>query len=102
METAHNSRIFTIFEGASEIQRVITGSDVRYPADPGYRYYRGTSSKTGRLTGKRAAASDRVERAGPGSEVRLTGAAGRLGSLPIAFSAEFDVQRAQVLPAEIV
>ena len=53
METAHNSRIFTIFEGASEIQRVITGSDVRYPADPGYGYYRGTSSKTGRLTGKR-------------------------------------------------
>jgi len=35
-------------------------------------------------------------------EVRLTGAAGRSGSLPIAFSAEFDVQRAQVLPAEIV
>jgi hypothetical protein len=33
--------IFTIFEGASEIQWVITGSDVGYPVDPGYRYYRG-------------------------------------------------------------
>jgi hypothetical protein len=32
---------------------VITGSDIRYPVHSGYRYYRGTSSKTARLAGKR-------------------------------------------------
>ena len=32
---------------------MITGSDVGYLAHPGYRYYRGTSSKMGCLTGKR-------------------------------------------------
>jgi hypothetical protein len=32
---------------------VITGSDGRYPADSGYRYLRGTSSKTKRFTEKR-------------------------------------------------
>ena len=47
------STIFTIFEGASEIQRVITGSDLGFPVHLGYRYYRGTSSKMGCLTGKR-------------------------------------------------
>src|SRR5271156_4914576 len=35
-------------------------------------------------------------------EVRPDGAAGRLGSLPVAFGAEFDIQGAQVLPPEIV
>jgi hypothetical protein len=50
--------IVDIFEGASEIQRVITGSDVGYLVDPGYRYHRGISSKTGCLTGKRVAVPD--------------------------------------------
>ena len=34
----------------------------------------------------------------PWPEVRPNGTAGRLGSLPVAFSAEFDIQGAQVLP----
>jgi hypothetical protein len=38
----------------------------------------------------------------PRPKVRPNGAAGRLGSLPVAFGAEFDVQGAQVLPPEIV
>jgi hypothetical protein len=36
------------------------------------------------------------------AEVRPNGTAGRLGSLPVAFGAEFDIQGAQVLPPEIV
>jgi hypothetical protein len=45
------AKIVAIFKGASELQWVITGSNVRYPADSGYQYLRGTSSK--RLTEKR-------------------------------------------------
>jgi hypothetical protein len=38
----------------------------------------------------------------PRPKFRPDGAAGRLGSLPVAFGAEFDIQGAQVLPPEIV
>ena len=38
----------------------------------------------------------------PWPEVRPNGTAGRLGSLPVAFGAEFDIQGAQVLSPEIV
>jgi serine/threonine protein kinase len=48
-----SAKIFTIFEGASELQQVITGSDIRYPVRSGYRYYQGALSKTGRPAGKR-------------------------------------------------
>jgi hypothetical protein len=46
-----------VFEGASELRQVITGSDVRYPVSSGYQYYRGTSSKTGRFIGKRGSSA---------------------------------------------
>ena len=49
--------------------------------------------------GRPAAAAPGADDAGRRAGAR---AAGWLGSLPVAFSAEFDVQRAQVPPAEIV
>lgn len=45
---------------------MITVSDVGRPVRSGYRYYRGTSSKTSASLGTGAAAPVQVERAGPG------------------------------------